>query len=203
MALLNFDATTVAPSTSKDPVPAGKYLAVICASEMKPTRTGAGQYLECEYQIIDGPFKGRKLWSRHNLKNLNPQAVQVAQRDLSSICHAVGVMQTKDSGELHHLPLTITVKAKNPNSAEPAAKPSKPSVTLTALVVLHTMNAVQTIKIGPEISQPGLVARVNEIVSTTPVVLDSSHSNNSVIPKVIQPFFFQKIPRLCWRRTFK
>ncbi len=112
MAILNFDATTVEPSTSKDPVPAGKYLAVISASEMKPTRNGAGQYLECEYQIIDGPFKGRKLWSRHNLQNPNPQAVQVARRELSSICHAVGVMQTKDSGELHHLPLTIMVKTK-------------------------------------------------------------------------------------------
>ena len=123
-------------------------------------------------------------------------------RDAESTARSSGFTMSYIRG-LRNAQYAITVNAKNPNSAEPAARPSKPSVTFTALVVLHTMKAVQTIKIGPEISQPGLVARVNEIVSTTPVVLDNSHSNNNVMPKVIQPFFFQKIPRLCWRRTFK
>jgi hypothetical protein len=112
MASLNFDATQVEPSTGKDPIPAGKYVAAIVASEMKPTKNGAGQYLECEYQVLEGEHKGRKVWSRHNLQHPNAQTVQIARGELSAICRAVGIMTPKDSAELHNLPLTITVKLK-------------------------------------------------------------------------------------------
>lgn len=112
MATLNFDASQVEPSTGKDPVPAGKYVAVITATQMKPTKNGAGQYLECEYQIVEGELKGRKLWSRHNLQHANQQTVQIARGELSAICRAIGIMQPKDSAELHNHPLTVSVKVK-------------------------------------------------------------------------------------------
>ncbi|MGD9126460.1 MAG: DUF669 domain-containing protein, partial [Planctomycetia bacterium] len=65
MANLNgFDANQVDPSTSFDPIPAGKYVAVITESEMKDTKSGVGQYLQLTFDIIDGKYKGRKLWSR-------------------------------------------------------------------------------------------------------------------------------------------
>ncbi len=112
MATLNFDANHVEPSTGKDPIPAGKYVAAITASEMKPTKNGAGQYLELEYQILDGEHKNRKLWSRHNLQHSNAQTVQIARGELSAICRALGIMTPKDSAELHNLPLTVTVKLK-------------------------------------------------------------------------------------------
>lgn len=112
MATINFDANQVDPSPGRDPIPAGQYLAVIVASEMKPTRNGAGQYLEVEYQIIDGMHNGRRLWSRHLLHHPSEQTVQIARGELSAICRAVGVMTPQDSAELHNLPLTITVKCK-------------------------------------------------------------------------------------------
>lgn len=112
MATLNFDATTVEPSSGKDPIPAGKYVAAIVTSQMKPTKNGAGQYLECEYQVLDGDHKGRRLWSRHNLQHPNAQTVQIARGELSAICRAIGIMTPKDSAELHNLPLTVTVKVK-------------------------------------------------------------------------------------------
>ena len=45
MATLNFDANQVEPTSGKDPIPAGKYVASISASEMKPTKNGNGQYV--------------------------------------------------------------------------------------------------------------------------------------------------------------
>jgi hypothetical protein len=110
--LTGFDANSVNPATDFEPLPAGKYLAIITDSEMKPTKSGSGNYLELTFQVIDGPFKGRMLWSRLNLDNPSPQAVQIAQGELSAICRAVGVMQPKDSIELHNLPLLVTVKCK-------------------------------------------------------------------------------------------
>ncbi|MBI2930976.1 MAG: DUF669 domain-containing protein [Planctomycetes bacterium] len=113
MANMNgFNANNVDPATDFEPIPAGKYLAVITDSEMKPTKSGNGHYLELTFQIIDGPHKNRLLWSRLNLDNPSEQAVQIAQGELSAICRAVGVMQPKDSLELHNLPLMVTVKCK-------------------------------------------------------------------------------------------
>ena len=108
MSTINFNANEVEPSTGYDPIPAGKYQAVITESEMKPTRTGNGQYLQLEFEIIEGEYKNRKVWARLNLENANADAVRIARADLSAICRAVNVLQPRDSVELHNLPLTIT-----------------------------------------------------------------------------------------------
>lgn len=119
MSLLNFNAADVQPSIGIDPVPAGKYQAVIIESEMKPTRNGSGQYLEFTFEVIEGDYKGRKVWARLNLENQNSQTVQIARADLSAICRAVNVMEPRDSIELHNLPMTITVRCrKHPETGE-------------------------------------------------------------------------------------
>lgn len=113
MANLNgFDANQVEPTASFDPIPAGKYLAAITESEMKPTKNGSGSYLQLTFTVLEGEHKGRVLWARLNLNNLNATAVKIARSELSAICHAVGVMQPRDSVDLHNLPLLITVKLK-------------------------------------------------------------------------------------------
>lgn len=110
--LNNFDANQVEPAASFEPLPADKYLAVITASEMKPTKNGAGKYLELTFQVIEGQYKGRNVWARLNLENPNAMTVKIARGELSAVCRAVGVMQPSDSVELHNLPLVITVKCK-------------------------------------------------------------------------------------------
>jgi hypothetical protein len=79
---------------------------------MKPTKAGTGQFLQLTFQILEGPHKGRIVWSRLNLDNPNATAVQIAQADLAAICRAVGVTQPKDSHDLHNLPLVINVRCK-------------------------------------------------------------------------------------------
>lgn len=110
MATLNFDANQVEPASGREPLPAGRYLVVISDSTLKPTRNGQGQYLEFEYQVLAGEHKGRRLWSRHNLHHPSEQAVEIARKELSAICRAIGVLTPRDSAELHNLPLTVTVK---------------------------------------------------------------------------------------------
>ena len=113
MANLNgFDANNVDPAADFEPIPAGNYPAIITASEMKPTKNGTGRYLELTFDVLEGAHKGRLLWSRLNIENPSAQAVGIAQGELSAICRAVGVMQPKDSAELHNLPLTVKVKVR-------------------------------------------------------------------------------------------
>ena len=110
--LNGFNANEVDPAVDFEAIPAGKYLAVITDSEMKATKSGNGSYLELAFEVIEGEYKGRNLWARLNLDNPNPLTVQIARAELSAICRAVGVMQPKDSIELHNLPLLVTVKCK-------------------------------------------------------------------------------------------
>jgi hypothetical protein len=113
MANLNgFNANDVEPNSSFEPIPAGKYLAAITASETKPTKSGGGSFLELTFSILEGAHKGRQLWARLNLDNPNATAVKIARGDLSAICRAVNVMQPRDSVDLHNLPLVISVKLK-------------------------------------------------------------------------------------------
>lgn len=110
--LRGFDAQTVEPNDSFDPIPNGDYLCIITASQMKPTKSGDGAYLELEMEVLDGPYKGRKLWDRLNLNNANETTVKIAKGSLSAICRAVGVLQPKDSYELHDLPMLVKVACK-------------------------------------------------------------------------------------------
>lgn len=112
MAELNFNAAEVEPSTGFDLLPAGDYVAVINSSEMKTNKAGTGRFLQLEFEVIEGDFNGRKLWTNLNLENPNQDAVKIARADLSAICRAVNVMVLRDSVELHNIPLIITVAQK-------------------------------------------------------------------------------------------
>lgn len=119
MANLNgFNANNVDPAAEFEAIPAGKYVAVITNTEMKSTKAGNGSYLEITFQVIEGEFKNRLLWARLNLDNPSQMAVKIARSELSSICRAVGVMEPKDSIELHNLPLVISVKQKTDADGE-------------------------------------------------------------------------------------
>jgi hypothetical protein len=112
MSTLNFNAHEVDPATAFEPIPTGKYIAVITESGMKPTKTGNGHFLELTLEVVEGEYKGRKVWARLNLDNPNQTAVKIAQSELSAICRSVNVMQPQDSVELHNLPMEITVKCR-------------------------------------------------------------------------------------------
>src|SRR3990167_10380166 len=112
VSLSGFDANHVEPSTVFDPIPAGKYLAAIIQSQVKPTKSGNGEYLELTFQILEGELKGRQLWARLNLNNPNAQTVKIARGELSAICRAGGGMSPNDSVDLHNLPVVITVRCK-------------------------------------------------------------------------------------------
>lgn len=111
MAILNFDTRTAPPPRDDfEIVPAGEYPAIISDSVVKDTKSGTGKYLELTETILDGPNKGRKVWVRLNLWNNSQKAVEIAQRDMSAICAAVGfVGELKDSALLHNKPHIIRV----------------------------------------------------------------------------------------------
>lgn len=113
MSLLNFDATRVEPTVPRELVPAGRYTVEITASTTKETKARTGSYLELELTILEGEHKGWKLFDRLCLNHVNPKTQRIAQANLSAICHAVNVLQPRDSVDLHNLPFTVNVKIRN------------------------------------------------------------------------------------------
>jgi hypothetical protein len=118
MAILNFDASKVDPSAPPDVIPSDKYTVVVSASQEKSTKSGNGTYLEIEFTVIDGEYRGRKVWDRLCLNHPSQQTVEIARANLSAICHAVGVMRPRDSSELHNIPLVINVKVKKDEAGD-------------------------------------------------------------------------------------
>ena len=118
MARLNeaFDATSVEPNKPFELLPPGRYVVQIVNSEMRPTKDGMGQLLWLELDVLEGACAGRKLFDRLNLVNANPTTVEIAQRTLSAICHAVGKMQVDDSEQLHLIPLIADVRVQPPKN---------------------------------------------------------------------------------------
>ncbi len=109
MPELNFNADDVDPIAGFDPLPLGEYLVVISSSEIKDTKQKTGKYLQLTYDVIDGKYKNRKIFDRLNIVNPSEDAQVIAQRALSAICHAVGVMHPKTSEELHDKPFIVKV----------------------------------------------------------------------------------------------
>jgi hypothetical protein len=97
MDLNGFDANTVEPNAPREVLPAGWYKCVFTKSEEKPTKAQTGSYLQINAEILNNP---------------NVTAVEIAQRTLSAICRAVGVMTPRNSDELHDKPLMVKVKVK-------------------------------------------------------------------------------------------
>lgn len=101
MAKLNFNAENVEPNTGFDALPVGRYALLIDSTEMCQTKAGDGHYLKITFKVVEGPYVNRLIWLNLNLDNPNPKVVEIAQRELSGICRAVGLMQIDDSEELH------------------------------------------------------------------------------------------------------
>ena len=109
MAELNFDADKTEPVGSFDVLPVGDYVVIISSSEKKETKDRDGEYVQFTYDIVEGEYKGRKVFDRLNVVNKNPTAQKIAQGKLSAICHVTGVMHPKMTEELHSKPFMVKV----------------------------------------------------------------------------------------------
>lgn len=111
MVAINFNATSVDPSAGGgDIFETGEYAFQIVKSDVKGTKAGNGTMLVFEAACIEEGFNGKRLTIRLNVQNPNPTAVEIAYRDLSAICHVVGVLQLTDTQQLHGKPFRIRLE---------------------------------------------------------------------------------------------
>lgn len=106
----SFDPSTVpAGDRDFDTIPAGQYQAQIVDSEVVPTKARTGTMLKLTWEIMTGQFERRKVFEQLNIQNASAKAQEIGQRELASICEAIGVGVIKNSDELHFKPVLIRV----------------------------------------------------------------------------------------------
>lgn len=119
MVAINFNATTVDPTTGgTDIFETGDYGFIITGSSTKPTKKNDGTILQFDCKCTDEGQAGKMTAIRLNIQNPNAQTVEIAFRDLSAICHVVGVLHMTDTMQLHGRPFRMRLE-KQPRSDKP------------------------------------------------------------------------------------
>lgn len=105
--LLNggFNAQNVNPEQGGSSLPpAKKQLMMIFDSEIVGSKGNSNNgMLRIHVRYLDGPNAGAEGQNNYNLYNSNPDAVRIAERDLSALCHVIGKPGFGDSAELHNI----------------------------------------------------------------------------------------------------
>lgn len=107
----DFDARTVEPDAGGGGWPAGWHKVIITSPEMKPTKDGQGQRLVFTIAGVEGPMAGKQWSLGFNVANANPQAVEIARKQLSSVLHVIGVPTINPPQALCNIPFLIQFKA--------------------------------------------------------------------------------------------
>lgn len=112
---LSFNATEVQPASSDfEPIPAGWYQFVIEKSELKPTKAGTGSMVSIMAKVQGPTHASRVVFGNINYQNPNPQAQEIGQRQLSALCHAIGVLNLNNVAQLCGIPFEARVKITAP-----------------------------------------------------------------------------------------
>ncbi len=115
MVQLNFNASQHEPSAGSGPVlPEGWYNGVITHTETKRAKLKEGQteaqanvFLACTTRIQE---TGADVVMRFNLWNDNPEAVRIANGQLSKLLHVIGIFgDVGDSANMHNKPFQVKV----------------------------------------------------------------------------------------------
>lgn len=110
MVQIDFNSQQYEPDVGFQPIPGGLYQAHITNSDKREAKSGNGWYLWFEFEVREGPHKGRKLFTNFNLGNSNAEAVRIANGQFSALCRACGKLgRVSDTQQLHMIPVEIKV----------------------------------------------------------------------------------------------
>jgi hypothetical protein len=104
-----FDATRVEPSVTLAPIPPGDYRVMIVDSPAEQNNAKDGGFVKFVLRVIEGQFINREIFYRVNLWNKSEQAVEIAFKQLSALCHVTGVFQIQQTEQLHGIDFIAVV----------------------------------------------------------------------------------------------
>lgn len=92
---------------TREALPAGEYIAVFDKAEIKTTKAGDGQYLNCQFKVVDGQHKGGVFFDIINIANPNAQAVEIGLARLNTLLTIGGLSACGSTEDLEHARIHI------------------------------------------------------------------------------------------------
>jgi hypothetical protein len=93
--------------TTREALPAGVYISLLDKAEIKTTKAGDGQYIDCQFRVVDGQHKGRSFFDKINISNPSQQAVEIGLARLNTILTIGGLNQCGSTEELEQARIHI------------------------------------------------------------------------------------------------
>ncbi len=101
---------------SYTPIPTADYNITVINSGLKRNKKSEeansdkfGLLLNFEIEVLDGEYKGKRLFDHLNINHPNPTANEISQKTLASMCRACNKVTIEDSNELHGIPMIASV----------------------------------------------------------------------------------------------
>jgi len=92
---------------TREVLPAGEYIALLDKAGIKDTKAGDGQYLNCQFKVVDGQHKGGVFFDIINIANPNAQAVEIGLARLNTILTIGGLSACGSTEDLEHARIHI------------------------------------------------------------------------------------------------
>lgn len=99
-------------------IPAGWYAAQMVDSKHEAAKSGNGEYLKLEFDLLDAPYANRKIWLNLNLWHANEEAVRIANQQRLELLQALGKPNAQTTEELHAIPVMIKVGIREDKSGK-------------------------------------------------------------------------------------
>lgn len=90
-----------------EPLPAGWYTTTIADAELKDTKAGTGQYIKIRYDVTGPTHEGRVVFGNLNIRNANPKAEEIGQKQLGQLMTAIGLTELSDTDQLIGAPVSV------------------------------------------------------------------------------------------------
>ena len=99
------DPTGGEVSAGRGPLPKGEYVLALAKSDRVTSKqNSANEYVQAEFEVMEGPFARRRVWANFNLWNRSDEAKAIAFRDFNALCLACGRLTPEATEELHGIP---------------------------------------------------------------------------------------------------
>jgi hypothetical protein len=110
MTSFYFDTREYTPEPSSfDPLPEGTYNGMIVKALEKVSQTSGNAYASLEIEIIDGQYKGRKVYDNLFLHSTNATAQNIARAKLNGIATSLDLAVINGEQDFLFKPLAVSV----------------------------------------------------------------------------------------------
>lgn len=106
-------------NTSFEPVPAGKYIAIVDGVDLKRTKDQSGVYFKLSFKIAEGPYSGRKVFSNITYVNKSEKAEDIGRKDLRTLIACAGKNAIADTDDLLNARVELKLDIRQDEGYEP------------------------------------------------------------------------------------